>query len=166
MPKLKEILFGKKTKTKQLKTQSPMQEELSKLINESLTKGTGAFSDLYGSFDEEKFNKGVRDPALKNFQENILPSIQEKYLGNDSFGGSGQERAKRKAGVDLQSRLAELLYGAQQGQLANQQRGVETALNVRPYENAVKQGSAGIIPSAVKGIAEKGTAAIGNYIAG
>src|ERR1700761_6084707 len=119
MPKLGEILFGKKDKVKQAKTTNPMQDQLLALISEGLSKGEGALADIFGGFDEAAFNEGVTQPALKNFKENILPQLQEKFIANNQVLGTGFQNAQAKAGADLQSKLAQLMYNAQQDQKQN-----------------------------------------------
>lgn len=166
MPSAKDIIFGTKGKLKQATTKTPEQLELLKLINEGLTNGTGAFGDIFGKFNPEEFEKGVTQPALKNFQENILPQIQEKYIAGNAAGGSGQAREKRKAGVDLQSKLSELLYGAQQGQKQNQIAGAQTALGQNTFENIYKPGTEGALKGFVQGVGQGIGTAAGGFIAG
>jgi hypothetical protein len=166
MPKLKEILFGKKGKTKQLDLASPEQKELMRLIQEGLTSGEGPFSDIFGSFNEKDFEQGVTEPALKNFQENILPQIQEKFIAGNQVLGSGMRRGQLKAGVDLQSELSKLLYEAKQGQKQNQLSGIQTLLGKQTHENLYKQGSQGAVQGFVQGAGQGVGTAAGATIAG
>jgi hypothetical protein len=166
MPKLNQFLFGKKGKNKQYKTQTPEQEQLMKLITDGLSGGDNALSGLFGQFNQGEFDKGVTQPALKNFQENILPSLQEKFIAGNQVGGSGMQRAQNKAGVDLQSKLAELMYQAQQGQKQNQLAGVNTALGNKAFENVYKPGSEGAVQGFVKGAGQGLGQAAGTAIAG
>ena len=151
MPKLKEILLGKKAKTKQVKTTSPMQDQLLQLINQGLESGEGPYADIFGAFNEGEFNKGVTEPELKNFKENILPQIQEGFAGGGPFQGSGQRRSQNKAAVDLQSKIAQLRYQAQQQQKQNRASGINSVLNTKQVENVQKPGSTGLIPGLVQG---------------
>jgi hypothetical protein len=151
MPKLSEILFGKKDKVKQLKTTNPLQDQLMQLINEGLTSGEGPFGDLFGSFDEDSFNKGVTEPALKNFKENILPMLQEKFIAGNQVLGSGLQNAQVKAAGNLQDQLAQLMYQAQQGQQQNKLAGINSLLGRNTFENVYKQGSTGLVPGVLQG---------------
>ena len=151
MPKLSQVLFGKKGKNKKVSTLTPEQEQLQKLITESISGGDNALSGLFGAFDQGEFDKGVTQPALKNFQENILPSLQEKFIAGNQVGGSGMQRAQNKAGVDLQSQLAQLMYQAQQQQKQNQMAGINTALGTKAFENQYKPGTGGALQSLVQG---------------
>jgi hypothetical protein len=122
-------------KTKTLSTLSPMQQELEALIRQGLTEGTGPFADIFGGFNQSEFEEGVSKPALKNFQENVLPALQEKFIAGGQVGGSGQERAFGKAGSDFAAHMAELLYNAKQQQKANKIQGVNTAYGKQTVEN-------------------------------
>ncbi len=151
MPKFGEFLFGKKGKNKKLGTLTPDQEELMSLITQGLKSGEGSFGELFGNFNEKDFEKGVTQPALKNFQENILPMLQEKFIAGNQVGGSGQLRAQNKAGVDLQSQLDQLMYSAKQGQKQNQLAGLQQGLGTKGFENLYQQGSPGALQGFIKG---------------
>ena len=160
MPKIGEILFGKRSKTKKKTTINANQDELLRLITEGLSKGTGPFADIFGPFNEESFNKGVYEPQLKKFNEETLPMLQEKFIAGNQALGSGMRRGQLKAAGDFQSRMAELLYQAQQDQAKNRLTGAQTALGVKPFENIVKGESKGLLPSAASGAANAVTSAI------
>lgn len=152
MPKLKEYLFGKKSKVKTQDLRTEEQKMLQELINEGLTKGTGPLADLFGAFDEEAFKKGVSDPALKNFTENILPQIQEQFIAGNAVQGSGLQRAQVKGATDLQSKLAELMYGAMQKQNENRLGGLGLINSAQGKQSYVKEGSKGLFNSAIEGL--------------
>ena len=154
MPNIGEFLFGQKDKIKQAKTLTPDQEQLLSLIKEGLISNEGPLKELFGSFNRDSFEEGVAKPELKRFQEEILPMLQEKYIAGGQSMGSGMRRAELKAGTDLSSRLAELLYQAQQQQKQNQMTGVNTSLGTKAFENVYKQGSEGLVPGIAKGAAQ------------
>lgn len=166
MPKFNELLFGKKDKIKQVPTQSKDQMMIAKLIREGLASGKGPFADLFGSFDSAAFEKGVTEPALKNFRERILPMLQEKFISGNQVGGSGMRNEFSRAGEDLQSQLAALMYQAQQGQQQNRLSGLQTLLGTKPFENIYKQGDTGIWQAAAQGVGKGVGQAAGAAIAG
>lgn len=166
MPKLNEILFGKKSKVKKAKTLNEGQEELMNLINEGIKSGKGPLADLFGGFNQEQFEQGVSQPAIKNFQENILPLLQEKFIANNQVLGSNFQKAKLKAGTDLQSKLAELMYQAQQGQKQNQLAGIQTSLGTKSFENLYRPANEGLFQGAAKAFAGGLGQAGGQGIAG
>lgn len=167
MPKLSEFLFGKKPKVKQAKTLDASQQQLLDLINQGITSGEGPLKDLFGVFNEQAFDTGVSQPALKNFKENILPLLQEKFISGNQVGGSGQREAFGKAGTDLQSQLAQLMYQAQQQQQQNRLSGINTALGTKTFENLYKPGNEGLFQGVSKAFAQGlGTAAVGGASGG
>lgn len=166
MPKLGEFLFGKKDKIKKAGTLTPEQEQLMELINEGLTKGTGAFGGLFGDFDKGAFDEGVTKPAMQNFQENILPQIQEKFIAGNQVLGSGMRRGQLKAAGDLQTQLASLMYQAQQDQQKNKLAGLQTQLGTKGFENIYKQGTTGAVQGFVQGAGQGLGQAAGAAIAG
>lgn len=160
MPKLKEVLFGGKNKTKSLSLNTASQDELLNLIQQGLTSGEGPLAELFGNFDEEAFNKGVKQPALQDFQDNILPSIQEKFIAGNQALGSGMRRGQLKAGTDLQAKLAQLMYGAQQDQKNRQVTGLQTALGKQGVENVVQKGNPGLAAPLLGKAVDAGMAAL------
>ncbi len=151
MPKLGEFLFGKKAKTKKESTLTPAQEELMGLLGEGLKTGEGALGDIFG-FKESQFQEGIEKPALKHFQESVLPSILEKFAGQGNMG-SGIRRSTLKAGTDLQSNLAGLRYQAQQDAMRNKLTGLNQFLGTRAFENVHRPETEGLMQGVYKGFA-------------
>lgn len=145
MPKFGELLFGKKEKVKQKSTKTKEQLELQSLIDEGLKKGTGPFADVLGEFDQEGFDKGVTEPALKQFKDKTLPMIQEKFSSGNAIQGSGARRTQANAAVDLQSRLAELMYNAQNKQKDNRLNTLNNQVNAQNVENIYKPSQKGFV---------------------
>lgn len=166
MPKFNEFLFGSKDKIKQAKTLNPGQEDLMKLITDALKSGKGPLSELFGGFDQKAFDEGVTNPALKNFQDKILPQLQEKFIAGNQVLGSGMRRAQVGAVTDLQSQLASLMYQAQQQQKQNQIAGLQTSLGTKTHENIYKQGQQGAVQGFVQGAGQGIGQAAGTAIAG
>lgn len=166
MPKFNEFLFGTKGKMKQAKTLTTEQEELMSLIQEGLTKGTGAFGEIFGGFNEKDFEEGVTKPALQNFQENILPQLQEKFIAGNQVLGSGMRRGQLKAGQDLQSQLAALMYQAKQDQMKNKQTGIQNILGTKGFENYYQEGQTGALPAFIQGAGQGIGQAIGGGASG
>lgn len=166
MPKLWESIWGKRGKVKQKSTLLPEQQEIIRLINEGLTSGKGPLADIFKGFDAAAFEKGVTQPALKNFQENVLPMLQEKFIAGNQVLGSGRMRAEGKAASDLQSQLAQLMYGAQQDALKNKMTGISLSLGTKGLENVYKPASTGFIPGVAQSAAEGFGKAAGASIAG
>jgi len=126
-------------KSKQLSTLSKEQQELQKLILEGLQSGTGPFADIFGKFDKEGFSVGVSPPANQQFQDEILPQLHEQYIGSNRGLSTARGAAATKAGADLQSKLAALLYQAQEQQKSNRIGGVQGLYGKQAVENVVTQ---------------------------
>lgn len=135
--------FGSKGGVKQVPLLDKNQQALMQYIKEGLEKGTGPFSDIFGKFNPEDFEKGVTQPSLKNFKENILPVISEKYIQGNAVLGSGHRREQLKAGTNLQSDIDKLMYQAQQDKDKQRLQGLQTALGVKTHENVYQPGEQG-----------------------
>lgn len=164
MPKLKEILFGKRDKIKQKSTVSKQQQEFLDWIKQGIASGEGPLADIFGQFNEEEFQKGVADPQIKKFKEELLPQLQEQFIAGNQLLGSGFQRAQGKAGTDLQSKLAELMYTAKQQHKQNQAAGVNTVLGTPQVQNIYKQGDQGAISGLLKGISGAAGQGIGSGV--
>lgn len=147
------FLTGTKGKVKTAKATSPLQDQLLDLIKQGLESGEGPFAEMFGNFNQEGFNQGVRQPALKQLKEETLPGILAKYGGGGQRGGSGMRNALAKAGVDLESQLAQLQYGAQQQQNQNRLQGLNLGLGTKQVDNFYQPGTEGAIQGFIKGAA-------------
>lgn len=163
MPKLKEWLFGKKSKVKNQDLRTEEQKMLQALIDEGLTKGTGPLADIFG-FNEADFQEGVANPAIKDFQEKILPQLQEQFIAGNAVQGSGMQRAQIKGANDLQSKIAELRYAAQQQAKQNKLSGLGLINSAQGKQSYVKEGSKGIVNSAIEGVAGAAGKGVGTGI--
>lgn len=164
MPKLKEIIFGKKDKIKQTPTVSKQQQEFLDWIQQGIASGEGPLADIFGKFNEGEFQKGVAEPQIKRFKEELLPQLQEQFISGNQLMGSGFQRAQAKAGTDLQSKLAELMYAAKQQHKQNQIGGVNTALGTQQVQNIYKQGDEGALTGLLKGISGAAGQGIGGGV--
>jgi hypothetical protein len=161
----------KKNKTKQLPLQTKEQIELSKLLNQGLISGEGSFKDLFGEFNQGEFEKGVTQPALKNFEENIIPKILQDYIGSNSVLDSGFQKAQFKAGTDLQSDLAKLMYQARNQNTQNRLTGLQTGLGKTNVENITQKPQTNELNAILEGYAgnsgdkaSKGLEDLGKYL--
>lgn len=146
----------KKAKNKQLSTKTKEQMELQKLVDEGLKNGTGPYKDLFGDFDKGAFEEGVSKPAMKKFQDETLPMLQEKFIANNQIMGSGAQNAQAKAGANLNAELAGLMYNAQNAQKQNRMQGINMLLGQQNFENthqpAAKSASQGFIEGIAPGL--------------
>lgn len=166
------FLFGSSDKLKKVPTMTKEQNQLLMNLLSQLGIG-GAQGSTQGSVgnnyqlaqdfinnllqgDEQSFNR-FEAPYKRQFQEEIIPSIAERFAGLGAMGGglssSGFGQALSSAGAGLSERLAQLRSGLQQqaGQQATGQYNIlsQLGLGSQPYQYVNKQGSAGLLPQAL-----------------
>jgi hypothetical protein len=139
--------------------------------SEQFGQGLGALSSLLGGFDPqrttESFQQQVATPARQQFQEEVLPSIQERLIGAGAGRGTTAQRQFAQAGQRFEQGLAGQLagqlqqgeqFGAQQQLQAlgiapgfvsspqqQQLQAIATALGIRSFENVQQQKSPSIL---------------------
>lgn len=112
MVKFSEFLFGTKEKAKQLPTFTPGQQKL----QEDLLGGLGGqqglqqqgidFLSLLLSQDPEALQQ-FQAPALRQFQEEIIPGITERFAGLGALNSSGFQQTLAQSGQKLAENLAQ-----------------------------------------------------------
>jgi len=151
-------------------------------------QGMGALSNLLGGFDPERttdaFNQQVANPAMQQFQEEVLPSIQERLISQGAGRGETANRQYAQAGQQLQSNLSgqlagQLQQGEQQGyqnQLAGinaapgfannpqdqQLKAIMQALGVNSFENVQQPGKASLWGPLLSAAGTAGGSALGS----
>jgi hypothetical protein len=156
-------------KDKKIK-ESPIQTKQRELIDQILAsvKGSGPFSDMF-NVDENAFQKSYVDPAKSMFQNQIVPSIQQGFIGGQGdarASSTGLEDQLTRAGVDLDQILnqqySSMQDAAQQRKtqalqaILGQNAGVAPVTN-QSYGSAAKEGLAGYLstsnfPDSMQGI--------------
>lgn len=146
----------KKGKNQQLATQTPEQKEMDKMIADFIKTGEGPLQEYFPKFNKDEFQQGVANPALKKYQDDILPQLLEKYNAGNQALGSGQLRAEVRGQTDLQSKLDELMYGAKSQSDRDRSGAILQMLGIHQGKNATENlytqpGQKG--PSTASGIA-------------
>ena len=115
MPKLSEMLFGKGEKTEKVQLLDPAQQQLQsqlmQLLGPLLQQGGGYLGGLFGEGAPEQFAA----PFMRQFQEEIVPGIAERFTEAGGQRSSAFAQQLGKAGAGLEEQLASL-----QGQLSQQ----------------------------------------------
>lgn len=112
-----------------------MTKEQEKLLKKTLGGVSGDFGNVLmqllqggegqdGSF-EDQFQKGVVDPAMKTYNQDILPGLEQRY----SDAGAGSSSALNQALVRSSEDLSSLLSGQRIGYQAQQQGMRQNAQN-------------------------------------
>lgn len=151
------MMFGSKDKAKRFQQYSPEQMQGMQQLWQALSGGGGQFGDMFGQFNPEQtadvFNKGVGEPAMRNFQQQVIPGIMESF--GDQGASSALSNSLAGAGSDLQSNLsAQLEMFMQQARMQNQQNrmgGMQMLSGMNPYQTYVQRGNEGLMQSAAQG---------------
>ncbi len=102
-----------------------------------LQQGGQALNQILQPFDptaaQDFFQQSIGDPATRRFQEQILPSVAERFISRGQGRSGGLQTALGRAASDfggnLAGQLASTVFGAQQAHLGRQQQGVNQALS-------------------------------------
>ena len=92
---------------------------------------------------QSAFQKGVVDPQLKTYQQDILPAIQERFVGQNASSSSAMNQALARSAEDFTTSLGgqylPFMQGQQQNQLtaAGQAGGLAQQQTFQPFQ---KQG--------------------------
>lgn len=158
------FLFGSPGKMKQAPTLTGEQQQflsqfLQQIMGGSSGQGMGESLDyLRGilSGDPEAFS-AFEAPALRQFNEEILPSIAERFTAQGAGGGrsSANALAFAKAGESLSEKLAAqraaLQSGAAQQLLGNFNQQAGLGLGTKAFENYYKPASQGLLGQFAQG---------------
>jgi len=168
MPKFNEFFFGKRDKAKRFNNFTPQQMDLFQQFMQGLAGQGGSFGDTFGEFDPQQtsdvFQRGVADPAMRNFRQRVIPSIQQSFA--DQGASSGLNNSLATAGRDLEenlsSQLARFIYDSQMQNRQNRMQGLNTALGTRQFIPYVQQGSKGLVPGMLEGFSQGAGSGLGS----
>ena len=108
---------------------SQSQDALSRILNGEVASTPATTSGDVNSF----FNTAFREPALRSFTQDVLPKIQESFIGNNAGRSAAADRAITRGFTDVQNaldpQLANLIFNTEQAQLGRQAAAQENALN-------------------------------------
>lgn len=157
MPSFGEFLWGKKNKLKQKPTYTPEQQQfLNQIIGNLSNMDENGFNQAMDYYKQllqpgSEAEQAYTAPIMREFEEQTLPGIAERFAGAGALSSSGFGQALSSAGAGLQERLAQLRAGLQQ-QAAQaitgnyyQQGGM--ALQAQPYAYVEKPGGVGMVQS-------------------
>ena len=124
---------------------------------------------LLGGFDSTKlmefYQQGLVNPSMQNFQEQILPSIQERFVDSNASSSSALNQALAKSATDLSSnlsgQLSGLLYQGQQQGSQNQLGALSQLLGLlgqRSFDPIVRGPQEGILKDLLGTGAQAGAA--------
>jgi hypothetical protein len=149
-------LFGKGAK--QISTLSPGQQQLMQLLQGGLG-GQGPLGGAFGGYDPEEINRlfqtGVGDPTRKQFQERVVPGMEQRAIASGLNRSSGLQRQMLEGELDLEGmlggQLAQAQFGAREGELNRQLQGLGVGLGGQ--QTGFKPGQEGLLQGALGGFA-------------
>ena len=82
----------------------------------------------------QMWETAFKAPAMQTWQQDVIPSIMERYAGQGAADSGAMGRTLARSGQELTTglggQLAQLLYGGQQAHLGRQQTGVGQAMGM------------------------------------
>lgn len=169
MAGFKEFFLGSPGKFQQQSLLGPEQRGLyNQLLSSSMGRGAGgAFGQSADYYRDLLSNQGgdfeaFARPEMRQFQEDIIPSLAEQFAGAGygGIGGSGFKNAATRAATDLSERLASirasLRQNAAQGLMGLGQQGLG-----RFNENFYQPPTAGFLGNLATGLGGAAGKALG-----
>lgn len=164
MPSAMEWIFGSSPKLSKKATGTPEQQAFGQSLIEQLNQMSGPqggfglaqnyFNQLLGPGGYDQFAA----PYMQQYQEQVLPSIAERFGGMGALSSSGFAQALGGSASGLQSQLAQLFSQLQQ-QAAGANYGqynqmASTGLGYQPFAYHEKQGTTGAAIPILAAVAE------------
>lgn len=152
-----DMLFGSQSQMKQLPTMTPQQQQLIQSLFSGLQGGESnlpGMSYLQGilSGDPEAF-KEFEAPALRQFNEQVVPGIAERFSGMGAGGrkSSAFQSQLATAGSKLSENLSAQRANLKQGAMS-QLQGL-LGMSMQPqFENVYMQGQQGLMSPLLQGL--------------
>lgn len=114
------------------------------------------------------YEKGLVNPTLQTYNEQIVPAIQQRYVDANAGSSSALNQALAKSATDLSSglsgQLAGLLYQGQQQGGQNQLGALNQILSLlgqKTFEPIVRGPQTGLLQDIIKGGSQVGAAHLG-----
>lgn len=153
-----DFLFGKKEKMQQVPTitggQSSLLDMLTKQLGGPISQGIGSLSSLASGSPESL--EAFRAPLMRQFNEQIVPSLAERFTGMGAGAQNSSAFGQQLAGAG--TRLSEGL-SSQKSQLQQQALSqlfglLSPALGTRSFENVLRPGTSGFLGSMMPGLSQ------------
>ena len=122
------FLFGSAPKSRKVDFLNEGQTDLLNDLIRRVMSGSGGFG-----FDEDFFQQSYVDPAMREFEGRIAPSIQQKFIGAGTGRGSNVQDALTRAGADVEGSLAKQRAELLNQALNRQLQGTQLALGTKQF---------------------------------
>lgn len=143
-----DFLFGKGEKTQQIQRFTPEQQSLlNTLVGKSATLLPQSFDYLSQLLSPtEEAIESYSAPAMRSFEESILPTIAERFTGMGAQKSSAFGQQLGKAGASLAENLAAQRASMQKNALS-QLQGLLSGAMTPSFENVFRPGTKGLLGS-------------------
>jgi hypothetical protein len=172
----KEALFGTKGKFRTTPTTTPQQQALISQLISGLGAGGGLLGTGLGAIGQQlgggqEFIEQLQAPALRQFQEQIIPGLAERFsaAGSGAQGSSAFQQALGQAGAGLSEQLAAQRAGLG---VQQQQQGLQGLLSLlglsqQPqFATAFQPGKQGALGGLLGGLGQGIGGALGGLAGG
>lgn len=141
--------FGNKSgrdQAKQFQQYTPEQMQGLQYLSQGLNNQGGPYQDLFSQFDPQQtadaFQKGVANPATRNFNQRVVPGIMERFADQGQNSGlyNSLGQAGREFQSDLDSQLEMFMQQARLQQMQQRMGGLNSLLWANPYQTYIQQG--------------------------
>lgn len=109
---------------------------------------------LMEGYDEDLFQSSIVDPAMKQYEEQILPAIQQRFVDSNSAASSALNQTLTQSAGDLSNVLAGQKINLQQS-MSGQQLGALSAilslLGQRSFDPLVQGPTSGLLKDIIAG---------------
>ena len=154
-----EMMFGGKDKAKRFQQYTPEQMQGLQELSQGLFSGEGAFGDIYGQFNPEQygdmFNRGVREPAMRQWEQQIMPSIMQGHAdqGNSSAMNNALAFAGSNLTSDLGAQEANFMNNWMMQNQQNRMQGINQLSGMQPNQTYIQAGGEGLVNSVLNNFA-------------
>ena len=166
-------MMGGTSKQKNLDMLSPQQRQL---YNTALEQLGPDFIQSLGGFmqpmDEQQmqdtFQQSYVDPAMQTFNQQVVPGIQERFVGGNAGSSSALNQALASSASDLSTNLGAQYGNFQQQQKQNQMNALQQfmpMLGQQTYQPYMQQ-KPGILPGIIGGAGQAFGGGAGNWWGG
>lgn len=148
----------------QAELMTPEQKQfLNSLIGNVGPLAQQAFPGLLKGYDENLFQSGVVDPSMRQYQQQILPAIQQRFVDANAGSSSALNQALTQSAGDLSNVLAGQRINLQQS-MSGQQLGalgqILGLLGQRSFDPIVQGPQGGLVKDLIAGGSQLGAASI------
>jgi hypothetical protein len=148
-----DFLFGKNEKLQQYPKYTPGQENVfNQLLSGSQQQIPDIFKYLQGILGQNPESmQAFEAPAMRQFQEKILPSIAERFSGLDAQNSSAFAQTLGQAGAGLAENLSAQRANLSSGALKQLLQLLGTGLSPQ-FENVLRPSQGGFLQKLLGGI--------------